>query len=71
MGLHTYLAGSPDLDIEIHLPKKYLDREAIIPIGNIRCHCARISANLDGSPVWLTIGLERVRLNTYMRDTAV
>lgn len=55
---------SSHLDIEIHLPDKYLSHQAIIPVSNICCHCARMSAELEGSAVWLTIGLERVG-NSY------
>ena len=70
-GLDIYIAGSSDLDVEIHLPNEYLDREAIIPVGDIRCHCARMNAVLDGCSVWLTIGLERVSFIASIQFTAV
>ncbi|EUC58638.1 transposase family tnp2 protein, partial [Rhizoctonia solani AG-3 Rhs1AP] len=49
----------PDLDIEIHVPNEYLEHHAVISTSDIVCHCARMSATLDGQPVWLSIGLER------------
>ncbi|CAE6534790.1 unnamed protein product, partial [Rhizoctonia solani] len=57
--VHLWFEEFPHLDIEIHEPEEYLDQEAVIPINNIICHCARMNATIGKDPVWLTIGLER------------
>ncbi|KAG9085922.1 hypothetical protein FRC07_013257, partial [Ceratobasidium sp. 392] len=49
----------PHMDVEVHVQDEYLDRQAIIPVSDIQCHCARMTAKVDGDPAWLTIGLER------------
>ncbi|KAG8773215.1 hypothetical protein FRC12_002656 [Ceratobasidium sp. 428] len=54
-----WMEDFPDLDIEIYVPDEYLERQAIIPVNDIHCHCARMSAKIDGTPVWLAIGLDR------------
>ncbi|KAG9082319.1 hypothetical protein FRC06_005121 [Ceratobasidium sp. 370] len=47
------------LDIDIHPQGRYIEQHAVIPISEIRCHCAHMSATVDGKPVWLTIPIER------------
>ncbi|KAG8689817.1 hypothetical protein FRC09_012243 [Ceratobasidium sp. 395] len=49
----------PQLDIEWHVPEEYMEKHAVIPVSDIRCHCARMTGMLAGEQVWLTIGLER------------
>ncbi|KAF8694552.1 hypothetical protein RHS03_08170, partial [Rhizoctonia solani] len=49
----------PDANVEIYVPDQYLDWEAIIPVSNIQCHCARMTVNIDNCPVWVAIGLDR------------
>ncbi|KAF8670090.1 hypothetical protein RHS04_08678, partial [Rhizoctonia solani] len=49
----------PDADVEIYVPDQYLDWEAIIPVSDIQCHCARMTVNIDNCPVWVAIGLDR------------
>lgn len=58
----AHISHSPHLDIEVHPRDQYLEHQAVISIQDICCHCARMSTELDGKSVWLTIGIERVSL---------